>query len=178
MTDRIICWSISKLVKFTKLHIYSVYLNRIQRSIYAVWQRWGWYNHHGWTRRCYAVVRTTTEWYVFANSFESQKLHIPFEFRTCCTISVVFSICKENELRNMVNEVDINGNGTIEFNEFLLMMSKKMKVAEGEDELKEAFRWVQIRLTIIEVFSRVPKKNQSHFWHWHFWCFLQSFRQK
>ncbi|XP_055297240.1 calmodulin-like isoform X2 [Sitodiplosis mosellana] len=46
----------------------------------------------------------------------------------------------ENELRNMVNEVDINGNGTIEFNEFLLMMSKKMKVAEGEDELKEAFR--------------------------------------
>lgn len=46
----------------------------------------------------------------------------------------------ENELRNMVNEVDINGNGTIEFNEFLLMMSKKMKSAEGEDELKEAFR--------------------------------------
>lgn len=48
----------------------------------------------------------------------------------------------ENELRNMVNEVDINGNGTIEFNEFLLMMSKKMKSAEGEDELKEAFRYV------------------------------------
>lgn len=46
----------------------------------------------------------------------------------------------ENELRNMVNEVDINGNGTIEFNEFLLMMSKKMKQADGEDELKEAFR--------------------------------------
>lgn len=42
----------------------------------------------------------------------------------------------------MVNEVDINGNGTIEFNEFLLMMSKK-KAAAGEDELKEAFRWVK-----------------------------------
>lgn len=40
----------------------------------------------------------------------------------------------------MVNEVDINGNGTIEFNEFLLMMSKKIHKAEGEDELKEAFR--------------------------------------
>ena len=52
----------------------------------------------------------------------------------------LISNLKENELRNMVNEVDINGNGTIEFNEFLLMMSKKMKVAEGEDELKEAFR--------------------------------------
>ncbi|KOB78549.1 Calmodulin [Operophtera brumata] len=28
----------------------------------------------------------------------------------------------------MLKEVDQNGNGTIEFNEFLLMMSKKMKV--------------------------------------------------
>lgn len=54
--------------------------------------------------------------------------------------TIILFVYTENELRNMVNEVDINGNGTIEFNEFLLMMSKKMKVAEGEDELKEAFR--------------------------------------
>ena len=47
----------------------------------------------------------------------------------------------ETELRDMVNEVDQDGNGTIEFNEFLQMMSKKMKGAEGENELKEAFRY-------------------------------------
>ncbi|KAI5710262.1 hypothetical protein M8J76_017006 [Diaphorina citri] len=46
----------------------------------------------------------------------------------------------ETELRDMVNEVDQDGNGTIEFNEFLQMMSKKMKGADGEDELKEAFK--------------------------------------
>ncbi|XP_024867035.1 calmodulin-alpha isoform X1 [Temnothorax americanus] len=46
----------------------------------------------------------------------------------------------ETELRDMVNEVDQDGNGTIEFNEFLQMMSKKMKNADGEDELREAFR--------------------------------------
>lgn len=46
----------------------------------------------------------------------------------------------ETELRDMVNEVDQDGNGTIEFNEFLQMMSKKMKSADGEDELREAFR--------------------------------------
>ncbi|XP_072376559.1 calmodulin-alpha-like isoform X2 [Diabrotica undecimpunctata] len=46
----------------------------------------------------------------------------------------------ETELRDMVNEVDQDGNGTIEFNEFLQMMSKKMKDADGEEELKEAFR--------------------------------------
>ncbi|CAH1136121.1 unnamed protein product [Ceutorhynchus assimilis] len=46
----------------------------------------------------------------------------------------------ETELRDMVNEVDQDGNGTIEFNEFLQMMSKKMKDADGEEELKEAFK--------------------------------------
>ncbi|CAH1956210.1 unnamed protein product [Acanthoscelides obtectus] len=46
----------------------------------------------------------------------------------------------ETELRDMVNQVDSDGNGTIEFNEFLQMMSKKMKDADGEEELREAFR--------------------------------------
>ncbi|XP_063705577.1 calmodulin-A-like isoform X3 [Culicoides brevitarsis] len=46
----------------------------------------------------------------------------------------------ETELRDMVNEWDENGNGTIEFNEFLQMMSKKLTFSDGEDELKEAFR--------------------------------------
>lgn len=47
----------------------------------------------------------------------------------------------ETELRDMVNEVDQDGNGTIEFNEFLQMMAKKMKGADGEEELREAFRY-------------------------------------
>ncbi|XP_047503285.1 calmodulin-like isoform X1 [Pieris napi] len=46
----------------------------------------------------------------------------------------------ETELRDMVKEVDQDGNGTIEFNEFLQMMSKKMRGGDGEDELREAFR--------------------------------------
>lgn len=50
----------------------------------------------------------------------------------------------ETELRDMVNEVDQDGNGTIEFNEFLQMMSKKMKGADGEDELREAFRYFKV----------------------------------
>jgi len=50
------------------------------------------------------------------------------------------AVLSETELRDMVNEVDQDGNGTIEFNEFLQMMSKKMKGADGEDELREAFR--------------------------------------
>lgn len=46
----------------------------------------------------------------------------------------------ENEVRDMIREFDDNGNGTIEFNEFLQMMSKKMQLSDGEDELREAFR--------------------------------------
>ena len=46
----------------------------------------------------------------------------------------------EGELQDMINEVDIDGNGTIEFTEFLGMMAKKMKDSDGEEELREAFR--------------------------------------
>lgn len=34
----------------------------------------------------------------------------------------------EEELVNMINEVDVDGSGTIEFGEFLNLMARKMKV--------------------------------------------------
>ena len=46
----------------------------------------------------------------------------------------------EAELQDMVNEVDIDGNGTIDFPEFLAMMAKKTKGADSEEEIREAFR--------------------------------------
>ena len=39
-----------------------------------------------------------------------------------------------------MNYLNISGNGTIDFAEFLNMMAKKMIDAEGEEEIKEAFR--------------------------------------
>ena len=46
----------------------------------------------------------------------------------------------EAELQDMINEVDEDGNGTIEFNEFLVMMAKKLKENENSDDIKEAFK--------------------------------------
>ena len=46
----------------------------------------------------------------------------------------------EDELLNLVLEVDIDGNGTIEFEEFLNMMKQKANEADQESDLKEAFK--------------------------------------
>ena len=46
----------------------------------------------------------------------------------------------EAELQDMINEVDEDGNGTIEFDEFLVMMAKKIKENENSDDIKEAFK--------------------------------------
>ncbi|CAN1279829.1 Calmodulin-like protein 8 [Linum perenne] len=46
----------------------------------------------------------------------------------------------EEELHDMITEVDADGNGTIEFAEFLSLMARKIKETDAEEELKEAFK--------------------------------------
>ncbi|KAL0064558.1 hypothetical protein AAF712_008503 [Marasmius tenuissimus] len=46
----------------------------------------------------------------------------------------------EVELQDMINEVDADGNGTIDFSEFLSMMSKKVHHADSEEEIRQAFK--------------------------------------
>ena len=46
----------------------------------------------------------------------------------------------EAEMRNMINDVDIDGSGNIDFKEFLIMMARKMKDNNEEEELIEAFK--------------------------------------
>ena len=40
----------------------------------------------------------------------------------------------------MVNEVDADGNGDVDLPEFIALMARKMKQADGEEELVEAFK--------------------------------------
>ena len=37
----------------------------------------------------------------------------------------------------MINEVDVDGNGTVDFHEFLTMMASKNRTASAEDEIRE-----------------------------------------
>ncbi|KAK7345921.1 hypothetical protein VNO77_16537 [Canavalia gladiata] len=46
----------------------------------------------------------------------------------------------EEELQDMINEVDANGNGLIEFVEFLDLMTRRTKAIDVEEDLKEAFK--------------------------------------
>ena len=46
----------------------------------------------------------------------------------------------EGKLRDMINEVDSDGNGTVDFPEFLDMMARKMRDTDSEEETKEAFK--------------------------------------
>lgn len=44
------------------------------------------------------------------------------------------------ELQDMINEVDADGNGTVDFPEFLTLVSRKMKETDSEEEIIEAFK--------------------------------------
>jgi calmodulin len=46
----------------------------------------------------------------------------------------------EDSLRQMIDEVDADGSGTIDFAEFLTLMARKMKRADAKQEILEAFK--------------------------------------
>ena len=46
----------------------------------------------------------------------------------------------DSELQDMINEVDSDGNGTIDFAEFLTMMVRMMKNTDSEEEIRETFK--------------------------------------
>lgn len=46
----------------------------------------------------------------------------------------------EDEILELVMETDLNGNGTLDFEEFVEMMKKKTSEDDAKDDLREAFR--------------------------------------
>ena len=63
----------------------------------------------------------------------------------------------EAELQDMINEVDADGNGTIDFPEFLSLMARKMKDTDTEEELIEAFKAESdINCSYFGVYPRPP----------------------
>lgn len=55
------------------------------------------------------------------------------------SFSIVSKLTVLQEILEMINEVDIDGNGLIEFTEFCVMMKRMMKETDSEI-IREAFR--------------------------------------
>lgn len=46
----------------------------------------------------------------------------------------------DTELQDMINEVDLDHTGSIDFSEFLTMMARKANVGDTDAELRDAFK--------------------------------------
>ncbi|KXJ76003.1 calmodulin-beta-like [Aedes albopictus] len=44
------------------------------------------------------------------------------------------------EIEQMIHEVDLDGSGSIEFNEFLTLMARKSREGTSQEELRDAFK--------------------------------------
>ncbi|KAI8508561.1 Calmodulin-3 [Branchiostoma belcheri] len=82
----------------------------------------------GWSRQLIRVVTKTTDRHavfaLVANETTSGQ-----RFKGEVSVS-----------QDMINEMDHDGSGTIDFPEFLLVMSKKQQESDSEKEIREAFR--------------------------------------
>ena len=67
----------------------------------------------------------------------------------------------EAELQDMINEVDADGNGTIDFPEFLTMMARKMRDTDSEEEIKEAFKVFDVLQASISDFVQEQVKSRQ-----------------
>ena len=59
-----------------------------------------------------------------------------------------------NEIEDIINEVDADGNGTIEFPEFINMMADKIQSTDQNEEMKKAFDYFKDPKT-----SKISKEN-------------------
>lgn len=76
----------------------------------------------------------------------------------------------ESQLNSMINEVDTDGNGFIDFNEFITALTRKLTGELDDDEVRDAFRVYdkdntgfitadQLRLVFFDVDQVVPEEE-------------------
>merc|ERR1712028_43649 len=59
---------------------------------------------------------------------------------TMCHISCLHVVSIQDEIRKMIADIDKDGDGTIDFDEFIMMMTAKMSEKDSREEICKAFR--------------------------------------
>ena len=76
----------------------------------------------------------------FFESYDKDKDGYLTRKELCEIINSLGQTLSEPEMEEIINEVDTDGNGTIDFKEFLGLMARKMREIDSEDELIDAFK--------------------------------------
>ena len=63
---------------------------------------------------------------------------------------------KEEELSDMIKDINEDGNGTVDFEEFLVMMRNKLKSTDSEEELRSLIIIIRLNGGLLR------SKYQSH----------------
>ena len=64
----------------------------------------------------------------------------------------------EDEIMNIMNEIDVDHNGKLDFSEFTIMMRDKLSGEDMEQEIKQAFRCVLNPFACLKhFFEQCPK---------------------
>ncbi len=67
----------------------------------------------------------------------------------------------EDEILNIMNEIDVDHNGKLDFSEFTVMMRDKLASEDMEMEIKQAFRWGGVAKKV-RPFLRNSTPNAMH----------------
>ena len=69
----------------------------------------------------------------------------------------------EDEIMNIMNEIDVDHNGKLDFSEFTIMMRDKLSGEDMEQEIKQAFRYVlNLFACFKHFFEQVPNPLSVH----------------
>ena len=76
----------------------------------------------------------------FFESFDKDKDGYLTRKELCEIINSLGQTLGDAEMEEILNEVDTDGNGSIDFKEFLGLMVRKMREIDSEEELRDAFK--------------------------------------
>ena len=68
----------------------------------------------------------------------------------------------DSEVNDMINEVDVDGSGVVEFEEFVNFFSRLMKNLNPQNEVREAFRRLVHSLIISSKIDQLDDDASSH----------------